>query len=226
MIVDEAGAEYALTYNPDNATYEYDGSDLLIEYSKSYTLEVQAMIDGKELSARSTTTVPRPGFEILEEKSILGSMVYRQRDENGELIDFEITLNRSPGTTFYAFSLTALDADTSTFIYDNPFGDFNTDDVLDDFNDFKYTFDWIQDTPLEAGESTLEIFSFYTWFYSDYRAIVYAADRNFKDFLQTHEQVQEIDGNFHEPAFHIEGDGIGVFGSAIADTTFFTVLRE
>ena len=40
------------------------------------------------------------------------------------------------------------------------------------------------------------------------------------------DQVKEIDGNYHEPAFHFEGDGIGVFGSAIADTAYFWILRE
>jgi len=38
--------------------------------------------------------------------------------------------------------------------------------------------------------------------------------------------VQEIDGNLHEPAFHIEGDGIGVFGAAVADTAYFEIVRE
>ena len=28
----------------------------------------------------------------------------------------------------------------------------------------------------------------------------------------------EEDGNFHEPVFSIEGDGIGYFGSAVPDT--------
>jgi hypothetical protein len=55
--------------------------------------------------------------------------------------------------------------------------------------------------------------------------IIYAADRNFRDFQITHELLQSIDGNYHEPAFHIDGDGIGVFGSAAVDTAYFEVLR-
>ena len=222
-IFDKLGTAYNLTFNFNTRYYEYIGTDLVIEYGESYTLEVTATIDGRELFAKSTTTVPEAGFEILESKSVLDSMVYRERDANGELKSFEITFERSAGTDFYALSLTALDADAAAFIYDNPFGE---EDVLDDFDDFKFTYSWIQDTPKEAGESSLEIFWFFTWFYGDYQAIVYAADRNFKDFLQTHNEVQEIDGNFHEPAFHIEGDGIGVFGSAIADTVYFKMLKE
>lgn len=223
-ILDEDGNRYPLFFNFEKQLYQTH--EFIVDYGQTYTLEVSANIDGHELSARSSTTVPLHGLEILEEKSRLDSMIYRQRGENGKLIYFEVVFNRAPGTTFYAASMNALDADTATFIYDNPFGDIDVDDVLNDFTDFKYTYDWLQDTPPVAGESSIEIFSFYTWFYGDYRAIIYAGDRNFKDFLVTHNNVQEIDGNFHEPAFHIEGDGIGVFGSAVADTAYFTVLRN
>ncbi|MCG8605494.1 DUF4249 domain-containing protein [bacterium] len=223
-IVDGSGRTFGLRLNPETEFYEYSGSDLQIVYGRTYTLEVSATIDGKELSAQSTTTMPQQGFRVLEDKSVLGPMRYRERDSNGDLIDFQVTFERSPETDFYAVSINALDAAISTFIYENPFGDFNEDDVEKDFNDFKYAFNWIQETPSGSGESTIEIFSFFTWFIGNYRAVVYAADRNFKDFLITHEEVQEIDGNFHEPALHIVGDGIGVFGSAIADTVHFTIL--
>ncbi|MFQ5754141.1 MAG: hypothetical protein ACE5HI_19300, partial [bacterium] len=220
------GTAYNLSYNPDNGYYEYMDENLIIEYGESYTLEVTATIEGQELFAKSTTTVPQAGFEILPAKSVLDSMVYRQRDASGELTYFEIVFTRSPGTDFYARSLTALDADTATFIYENPFGEFDVEDVLDDFLDFKRNWGWIQDTPLSPGESSIEIWWWSTWFYGDYQAIVYAGDKNFRDFLMTFNDVQEMDGNFHEPAFHIEGDGIGVFASAIADTVYFKVLRE
>lgn len=226
ILLDEAGAAYDLRFNSRTARYEYRGADLVIDYGKRYTLEVSATIDGESLFARSTTTVPQAGFEILDSKSVLGEMVYRERDENNVLKNFEVTFARSPGTDFYALSLTAMDAEVSSFIFENPYDDLDEQDVLEDFADFKYTYTWIQDTPLTAGESRIEIFWFFTWFYGNYRAVVYAGDKNFKDFLLTHNQVQEIDGNFHEPAFHIEGDGIGVFGSAIADTVYFRILKN
>ena len=72
----------------------------------------------------------------------------------------------------------------------------------------------------------MKIFWFDLWFYGSYEVIVYAADKNFIDFLRTFDEVQADDGNFNEPAFNIEGDGIGVFGSAIADTVRIVVLRE
>ena len=57
------------------------------------------------------------------------------------------------------------------------------------------------------------------------RKYVIFPDRNFRDFQATHEVTQGADGNHHEPAFHIDEDGIGVFGSAIVDTVYFNVLR-
>ena len=62
-------------------------------------------------------------------------------------------------------------------------------------------------------------------FYDHYRIIVYASDDNYKDFFMTYQQVMEMDGNFHEAKFNIEGDGIGVFGSVIADTVYVDVVR-
>jgi hypothetical protein len=223
-IIDESGAEFNLTLNRN--TGHYQSHELIPEYGKTYTLEVSATIDGQPLFARSTTTVPQAGLEIIEEKSVLDSMTYRQRDENDNIIDFELTINRSDSTDFYAASVFALNADTTTFIYDNPFGDPDAADVQDDLYDFQQNYTWIQDTPLGPGESIIPLFYFFTWFYGDYRVIVYAGDRNLKEFVISNDMVQEIDGNFHEPAFHIEGDGIGVFGSAVTDTAFFYVKRE
>lgn len=42
----------------------------------------------------------------------------------------------------------------------------------------------------------------------------------------TFDEVQEDDGNFHEPLFDIEGDGIGVFGSVVADSIKVEVLQR
>ena len=58
-----------------------------------------------------------------------------------------------------------------------------------------------------------------------YRAVVYACDENFRLFLLTYDSVQEFDGNFHEPIMNFTGDGIGVFGSCIADTVYFKVTQ-
>jgi len=222
-ITDDKGVRYELRYNPQNKTYE--APQLNVEYVRTYTLNVDASIEGRALHASSTTIVPNAGLKILEDQSRLGRMVYRQRDGQGNLVNFNVVFERSPGTSYYFVSLVALDADTSKFIYDNPFRELTPEEVLADFEEYKYLYYWLQDRPLMAGISETEILSLYIFFYSKYRVIIYAADRNFRDFQSTHERLQGIDGNYHEPVFHIDGDGIGVFGSAVVDTAYFEVLR-
>ena len=81
-------------------------------------------------------------------------------------------------------------------------------------------------TPLTASTSTWEVGWFHLWFYTTYRIIGYAGDENLKNYFLTHGNVQEMDGNFHEPEFNIEGEGIGIFGSVIADTLEITILEK
>jgi hypothetical protein len=56
--------------------------------------------------------------------------------------------------------------------------------------------------------------------------IVYAADENYRLFSLSYKNVQEFDGNFHEPKVTLQGDGIGVFASMIADTVYFKVNKK
>ncbi len=219
-ITDDAGTDYMLLYNPQ--TLSYETPQLNVEYGRTYTLNADAIIDGQTLHASSTTTLPDAGFKILEEKSLLGSRIYPPQ---GDGVDFNIVFERSPSTGYYLVSIVALDPDTSNYIYDNPFNDITPEEVIEDFEEWKYNYYWIHNRPLTAGESSTEIRSLYIYFYTNYRIIVYAADRNFRDFQATHEVTQGADGNHHEPAFHVNGDGIGVFGSAIVDTVYLEVLR-
>ena len=108
----------------DSCYYYYHRNDLIIEYGKSYCLEVYTEIDGKDLYARSVTTVPRRGFciDTISSKELR----YYQKDRHGEEVNFEITINRSPGTTFYLFTYLALDASKDSFIYENPFEELRT----------------------------------------------------------------------------------------------------
>ena len=70
----------------------------------------------------------------------------------------------------------------------------------------------------------MQVSGFDTWFYANYRVIVYGGDKNFKDYFITAGRVQQFDGNFIEPEFHLTGDGIGVFGSAVRDTVTFSII--
>jgi hypothetical protein len=222
-ITDTAGTVYPLSYDSGSQYFYQNG--LTVRYGETYRLDVSASIDGHLLQASAVTTVPDSGFALLLAKSRLDTLTYRQRDGSGNLLNFHVTFDRTPGNQFYALSITALDADTTSFIYDNAFYDYNAADVMDAMDELKYGFNWIQNAPPGPGESDLEVFWFHVNFYGDYRGVVYAGDRNFRDWLVTQENVQEIDGNFHEATMHIEGDGIGYFGSAIADTVYFTVIR-
>ena len=229
LIDESSGREYQLTFHRsrfdfDSNYFEYQGDDLIIECGKSYTLEVTATIDGQQRYTRATTTVPQEGFRIVQVN--YDSLVYRQRGENGEVLTFELIIERSPGTTFYINTVRALDASSATFVYDNPFARLEPKEVDEDLDDFVYYYDWLQDTPATAGQSRVDVFWFALWFYGRYEIITYAADRNYKEFLQTYNDVQEPDGNFHEPKFHFDGDGIGVFGSLIADTVYVKVLKD
>ena len=220
---------YELSFNALTKAYNYTGSDWTVQAGKSYRLDVAAMIDGKNLMASSTTTVPETGFDIRKQDSFLGPIDYSEDLPANKKM--QIIYDRSPSSDSYVLSVVALDASLDTFIENNIFGiekkrfdELDDSDELKFFNFLKYQYQWHQ-TQKGAGQSELDVEYFSTWFYGPYRLILYAADENFTDFLLTHNMIQELDGNLLEPKFHMEGDGIGVFGSAIADTVFVEVLR-
>lgn len=221
---------FAFRFNPQTLAYEYTGGDLVIEYGHSYRLNVSATVDNTNLEASSTTTVPEAGFRIEESASVLGQLKYREKDAAGEVKNFQLAIQRSPGTSFYAISMVALDADYETFATENPYGlsfdDVDEADRDDLLQDLKHEQRWIQTQANGTGMNYFDVSWLDAWFYGKYRAIVYAGDDNFKNYFLTHADVQDIDGNLYEPKFNIEGDGIGVFGSAIADTVFYEVLKN
>ena len=213
-----AGADFHTTY------YEYPGNDLTILPGGTYRLEVSARIDGVSLSTRATTTVPAAGFRIAGISH--DRLPYRPRTEDGEFIDVKVQIERSPGTSFYLLTAVPVEPSVENFIFDNAFTDEKPEDLSPgDIIDFSYNYEWIQNTPPTAGISTMDVFWWDLWFYGEHRVVIYAADDNYARFLQTFDEVQEEDGNFHEPVFSFEGDGMGYFGSAIADTVGLTITR-
>lgn len=224
-----SGTVYDLTFHPsstntDSNWFDYTGGDFIVEPGKNYRLDVSGEVSGKVLNASAETTVPLSGFEITAMN--FDQLTYRQPGENGEVSRFFMTINRSPGTTFYLNTIHALDADLSTFVYNNPFFNIDRKDIEENMHRLSFQMRWIQDTPDSAGETEIEIFWSDLWFYSQYELVVFAADNNYKDFIQTFGRVRETDGNFHEAKFNIEGDGIGVFGSMIADTAYISVTEN
>jgi hypothetical protein len=225
-LTDSPAEEYPLTYNPDSLGYEIVGRDLHIAYGGRYQLEVTATIDGKTLSTRCTTTVPDSGFKIDHTLSS-DSLFFNKRGQDGILQKPQVVFRRSPQTDFYAFSFVALEASTTSFIYSHPFvHNIEEKDVEEHLDDLKYSLDSIFNTPESSGTTTLTVEHYHTFFYGWYRVIAYAGDQNFKDFFLTHANVMEMDGNLHEPKMHFAGDGIGVFGSVIADTLYYKILED
>ena len=219
-----ANQTYELIYqiSPDDFYWQYNGQGLQITPGKSYRLDVSTTIEGKQLQASSTTTVPDSGFSISHLN--YNQLVFREQDQNNSLKHFEITFNRSPGISFYLASAKALNPGKNNFIYENPFFNEKPEDL--DVGDYNYQYGWIQDTPITFGQTTFTVFWANLWFYDNYELIMYATDDNYREFVQTYNDVQEPDGNFHEAKFNIDGDGIGVFGSMIADTAYIEVLRN
>lgn len=221
----QTGKQYKLTYIPEKFSFGYTGSDLTIGFGKSYKLKVLTTIDGKTLSASSITTVPKEGFKILRASSNIGTMGYREKDVNGNLKFFSCLFSPSANTNYYFLSIVALNASDSTFIYDNAFLNVKPEDVKKYLDSYKYRVDWIQNVNSLASSIQYNIDWIAFWFYGDYRIIAYAGDDNFNAFALTHKDVQDFDGNLHEPRFNIQGDGIGVFGSMIADTVFVRIKK-
>jgi hypothetical protein len=222
------GDIYTLAFNNGKESFEYRGDDLDIAYGTSYRLTASAEIDGVSLQASSVTDVPDKGLEIDLEESIYGDLFYRQTGENGQLISPRINYKQSDNSAFFLVSITSLQASEESFIYENPFG-FEIQEALDDgakIEDFQYSARWTRPENQIDGISAIELTWFQFWFYGEYRLILYAGDQNFFHFYNTHASVQEPDGNLHEPLFHIDGDGIGVFGSAVTDTVYINVLKK
>nr|WP_319776159.1 DUF4249 family protein [uncultured Sphaerochaeta sp.] len=204
-----------LHYNTEKMNYYTD--DLQINYGEPYQLVVEAVVEGAALRTEIITTTPLEGFDLV--KNELGELVYRDQQV---YIDF----HPSPQTGFYAFSVNAKDASFETFIFDNPyFPNIDSVDLADNFRNYKYQYNLllnIEGTPQDT--ISYHLLGLDTWFYGNYDVIVYAGDKNMKDYILTARSVQEFDGNFHEPRYHFTGDGIGVFGSAIRDTLRFSLL--
>ncbi|MEW6196137.1 MAG: DUF4249 family protein [Bacteroidota bacterium] len=219
------GNIYQLTFNPTNVAFEYNGNDLEIGYDKSYKLSVAAYVDGNLLQASSITKTPNAGFRINDSESYIDSIKYQEKDDNGNDKQLFVKFAPSPGTNYYAISIVALDASLDNFIYDNSYFEVKPKDLEKDFDRYKYQFRWLQNVNSSSNNIEYQVEWLNVWFYSRYRMIIYAADDNYRLFAQTHRNVQEFDGNFHEPRMNIEGDGIGVFGSAITDTVYFKVIK-
>ena len=207
-----------------NYSFEYTGNDLIIDYGKSYKIDVYANIDGEDLHAGSITTVPLGGLKA--DQYDLGSFAYRETDAGGNVKKINITFKPSESSSATIFSIVSLDASIETFIYNNYYyPETDTQKIAHALDRYKQNYSFQIGIAPGTQDFTVPLDWFTIWFYGRYRVIIYAADKNFYDYFITAQNVMELDGNFHEPKMHIEGDGIGVFGSAVTDTVYFTVKQ-
>lgn len=205
-----------LSFNP--ATQTYYTNRITVGYGRTYTLDVSADVAGSALHTASTTTTPQKGFELLQRD--MGSFPY-------DSPSLGLRFVTSPGTGFYAFSIVPDTAGTANFIYDNVYRNkIDSSEVAKDLNDFKFRDEIDHNIDSYSGTPySLPISSSNTWFYGRYTVVAYAGDENFADYVLTAPNVQQLDGNFHEPVLIFQGDGIGVFASAIVDTATFTISK-
>lgn len=222
-ISDAYGINDTLSYSQTHHFYAVN-QKVEIRGGETYTLYVSAEIDNQEIWTTSSTIAPHLGFSIDEDLSTTGDIPYREYYINGLLVSPSITFNRTAGAEFYGLSAVALNADVSTFIEDNIFG-IKSDDLEDNIKYLKYISYWSSPDNRADGTSKIELPWWLIYFYSPYRLILYAGDVNFYHFFISHQSVMNIDGNLREPLFYFEGDGIGLFGSAIRDTLHFNVIH-
>ncbi|MBN8705423.1 MAG: DUF4249 family protein [Bacteroidetes bacterium] len=223
------GRQATLVFNPISLAFEYAGTDWIVGNQEHYKIEVTAIIDGKTLSAAGETTTPSAGFALDLASTIAGSITYNEKNPDGTYKTFKLGYTPSPGVDFYAIGVTALDAKVDQFIYTpvNRYGSVeekDSSDIRESLNSLKYSREGILNYSTSGlQEYDLEWYLFN--FYGNYRIVIFATDLAAKNFLLTHKDVQDTDGNFVEPKMNISGDGIGVFGSAITDTMFIEIKK-
>lgn len=217
------GKTVTLEYNSENFSFEDPYFEIKVEPGKSYRLDVDAVIDGKQLHASSVTTVPLSGLEILDGVTALK---YREKDPEGKLKNISLTFRPSEKCDFYAYVVQPERPTNESFIYDNAYFEVTEKDLEENWGRFILEYSWLQNVDPQTPVFTQKIEWHQIWFYGGYYVTIYAGDRNFRDYVMSNNFVQEPDGNFHEPKLHIDGDGIGVFGSAIRRVFHFSVYKN
>jgi len=195
----------------------------IIKHGQSYRLDISMPIEGQPLTASAVTHVPGPGLALASLNT--DTLPYRAVDEDNEIRHFKLQIDRVPGIDLYMTTLVCHHAVMDSLIMDNPYEEIDADEAEEDMEEYGFEVQWIQNTPQTAGRSPITIYWYQLYFYGDYTLTVHAVDRNYARFIQTFDNVQEMDGNFHEAYIHLDGDGIGYFGSASIVTQEITVTH-
>ena len=214
-----------LTYNT-NAFSFMDKDETLggIKYNQEYRIDVSATIDGRALTASATTKTPSEKVRIHQNPTT--QLVYPKTRDEVKNNKYKITFDLAKGAEVYIINYKPLDKRFETYIQ-APRNAYSSKELTrEEFEEDKDGFEGSGDIFNLAENQTsypVEVSWYYLNFKSKYRAIIFAGDQNYKDYYGTYGQVQDFDGNIDEPKFHINGEGIGIFGSLTTDTTFFEV---
>jgi hypothetical protein len=213
-----------LIYQTAQKSYSDQTNTLgLVKEKTAYRIDVEATIDGKTLSTSSTTNTPSNGFCIINKSDQMKKYPVSNDDRYSNRFAIDFTLSND--ATSYIFIFKALDTKPSSYIR-FPRNVYLAAEVSD--ADFIYEVGEISHLAIQNLNSDISSYNKkIEWsnfnFVSRYRVMVLAVDKNYKDYFYTVNDIQDIDGSFVHPQFHFEGDGIGIFGSAVADTIFFEV---
>ena len=217
---------YKLEYDKTSKTYQK--LDLIVEKGKIYKLYVSATIDNKNLEAWSTTKVPDELLEIDTIKSKLKPFIAFDKDETGNYKCFELYWKCSPDNFCFAFNKEPLNTDWSNMMFSYPWD-------ADDKAKQKYGNNWYSLRHIttyiifnrnKQNEFYYSIEPVLFIYYGLQRLIITTGDINFLDYITQPQEMVDVDGNYFEPKHHINGNGIGVFGSMISDTVEVTLLKR
>ena len=190
-----------------------------VKEATTYSITVHATINGKNLTAKSSTTTPsgvlQSNLYKADGATLLNTIPYLNNDD-----EIQLKFTPIPNAAFHVMYFIAESHEYSDLVQDHFFGPFEDEN---DYPGYISTEEILNLGNVAEYQRAIPWINFY--FYSKYQFIIYAGDENFKNFYFTYSNVKDIDGNLSEPEFNITGDGIGIFGSAIMDTLSFTITK-
>jgi hypothetical protein len=242
-VIGEPQAQLSIFAKPDDDEIRYSiparggiytplNPALRVEPSTIYELRITTQ-DDERLTATTTTpaafSIDR--WVLLDDQGEAVQRTLRSFEEMGDSVYFadenqlvytegllEARFIRAAGAPGYHVGIFSLDLD-SDFVIDPAFFE------ADDFEDLDRT---ISSPAFEVPEGNLRLPWFAIFFQGRYKIKVFAVDENWYQLILTLPEFQggfggNIGEAFGRPSFNIDG-GIGLFGSASADSIGFFIL--
>jgi hypothetical protein len=211
----ELNKNYQLFFNDQDKCFERP--DVVVRKGVSYKLSVSAIIDGNKIEASAVTDVPKDIPLIDTTRSKLAPFRVYDKDSSGEYKYFEVCWKFSPVIDYYLFRREVVNIVDSNMISFTPFDYWEKYSDLRRIRSFDHTIElWNNDHSDNYYNKKIEVIEFACA--GKQRFILTSGDINFRDYVTQPKEVTDVDGNLYEPKYHINGMGIGVFGSMVSDT--------